>query len=135
MAPQRVRDIMNPTVVYLREGSRAAIALKPILEFGITAVPVLDEDERPVGIVSLRDLMKAPNERPEVSRQVFSVHDDANVDTAAKVLAESGVHHLVVIDGHGCAVGMLSALDVLRAISGLPPKHPKAIADFHEATP
>jgi len=128
-----VREIMNPTIVYLREGSRAAIALRPILEFGITAVPVLDEDEMPVGMVSLRDLVGAPDHRPEITRRVLSVREDATVEVAARQLAESGVHHLVVVDANGRAVGMLSALDVVRALAGLPPKHPAAITEFHGA--
>ena len=56
-----VRDCMNPKLVYVREGDRADLALQPILDFGITVVPVLDEDHRPVGTVSLRDLVN-PNE-------------------------------------------------------------------------
>jgi CBS domain-containing protein len=54
--PSTVADIMNPKLLYIREGDRRSMARGQILRFGVTAVPVLDDGHRPVGIVSLRDL-------------------------------------------------------------------------------
>ena len=39
-----VGDYMNPRLVYLREGDRPEVALRPMLDFGIHAVPILDDD-------------------------------------------------------------------------------------------
>jgi CBS domain-containing protein len=126
-----VREFMNAKLVYLREGDRTEIAKKPILDFGITAVPVLDDSHRPVGIVSLRDLVDPPGrEGAHVREPVVSIAVDAPIATAAQVLAETNVHHLVVVDIEGKAVGMISALDVLRALVGLAPKHPRRIETF-----
>src|SRR5262245_31322457 len=59
-----VANIMNPKLLYIREGDRLALARAQILKFGVTAVPVLDEAHRPVGLVSLRDLQ---GEDPQLS--------------------------------------------------------------------
>jgi len=125
-----VRDFMNPQLVYLAAGARPEAAMQPILDFGITAVPVLDDEKRPVGVVSLRDLVHARGARPAVTEAVVSVGVDEPLGAAARKLAEKGLHHVVVIDAEGRAVGMLSALDVMRGLLGLEAKHPSAIDTF-----
>lgn len=129
-----VRTFMNPTLVYLREGDRSKIALKPILEFGITAVPVLDDAHKPIGVVSLRDIV-GPSEqrvpsREQMSEPALTIAIDATILDAAHALARANVHHLVVVDANGCAAGMLSSLDVVRALIGLEASHPKTIETF-----
>jgi CBS domain-containing protein len=39
-------------------------------------------------------------------------------------MAENDLHHLVVLDDDGRACGMVSSLDLVRALVGLPPAHP-----------
>jgi len=123
MERKTVADIMNPKVLYIREGDRLTLARRKILEFGITAVPILDDTHRPVGVVSLRDLDSDP-ERPSTTGTVVSVRGDASVEDAAKRLADENVHHLVVIDELGVAIGMVSSLDVVRAFVGMAASHP-----------
>ena len=55
-----------------------------------------------------------------VSRPVLTVSADADVEQAARLLAETDFHHLVVVDASGRAVGMISAVDFLRALEGMP---------------
>jgi CBS domain-containing protein len=128
-----VKDVMNGDLLYLREGERLDIARHPILEFGVTAVPVLDDKHRPVGVVSLRDLMAGAAAKP--STPAWSIAETATVEEAARVMSEASFHHLVVVNGQGIAVGMVSALDLLRALAGLPSQHPRAFARFNEAHP
>ncbi len=120
-----VGDIMNSKLLYLRDGDRCSLARRHILDFGVTAVPVLDETHRPVGIVSLRDLER-DGEDVKPTGDVVCVKDTDDVTSAAKKLAESDFHHLVVVDDKGVAVGMVSSMDFLRALVGMPPRHPKA---------
>jgi CBS-domain-containing membrane protein len=122
-----VREFMNSQMVYINDRTRPEIALQSILDFGITAVPVLDDDERPVGVVSLRDLVNPRKEGMRVTESVATVGVGEPIEVAARRLAEAGVHHLVVLDVAGRAVGMLSAVDIVRALMGLQPKHPQAI--------
>lgn len=120
-----VRDIMNSKLLYLKDGDRVSLARRHILDFGITAVPVLDETHRPVGIVSLRDLER-DGENATATGNVVTVKDTDAVEVAAKKLAETDFHHLVVVDEKGVAVGMVSAVDFVRALLGMAPRHPKA---------
>lgn len=125
-----VATIMNPKLLYIRAGDRASLARRQIIEFGVTAVPVLDETHRPVGVVSLRDLAGEEGERFEPSGAVATVKASASIEDGAKQLAESDYHHLVVVDDKGVAVGMVSSLDFLRALVGLAPRHPAKFEHF-----
>jgi CBS domain-containing protein len=124
-----VREIVNPEVFALRSDARSEDALDAILEFGITAVPVLDDERRPIGVTSLRDLVREGRASRIVSPAI-SVPMDASVEDAARVMAESGRHHLVVVGSDGRAVGMLSSLDLLRALIGLPAKAPATFPHY-----
>jgi len=130
MTAPSVRNYMNPKLVYLREGDRAGVALHPILDFSITAVPVVDDDHKPVGIVSLRDLVDPKRQGARMTELVVKIDVDASIVSAARALVDANVHHLVVIDSEGRAAGMISALDVVRALIGVAAKHPIAIEDF-----
>lgn len=119
---------MNPKLLYIRDGDRLVLARGKIVEFGVTAVPILDDDHRPVGVVSLRDLMHEDGE-PRGTRPARVVRGDASIEEGARLLADAGVHHLVVVDGGGVAIGMVSAVDFVRSFVGLPPVHPMAFRD------
>jgi CBS-domain-containing membrane protein len=66
-----------------------------------------------------------------VTEPAATVPIDAPVGVAARALADDDAHQLVVVDADGRAAGMLSALDVVRALLGLAAKHPKAIDMFN----
>lgn len=128
MKTSRVADIMNPKLLYIREGDRLTMARSKIIEFGVTAIPVLDDSHRPVGVVSLRDLDRIGHVEP--SSPVFVVKSEATIEEGARILIDSGMHHLVVVDEDGVAVGMVSAIDFVRAFSGRPTTHPVAFAAY-----
>ena len=129
-----VSQYMNPDLVYVRAGDRVEIALRFLLDFGLTTVPVLDEDHCPVGVVSLRDLVDHKTPRPHLATDVKTITEGATIETAAQMLARDNIHHLIVVDGTGVAVGMLSSLDIVRALAGLPPHHPRSTQQFSPHT-
>jgi CBS domain-containing protein len=123
------RDLMNSKLLYISDGDRLVLARRQILKFGVTAVPVLDDAHKPVGLVSLRDLSD-DEDQIKVSSPVVCVRDTATVQECAKIMTAGDLHHVVVTDESGKAVGMLSALDALRALIGEPPKHPAAFGNI-----
>jgi CBS-domain-containing membrane protein len=121
---------MSPKLVYLEEGVRARTALKFILDFGITAVPVVDALHQPIGVVSLRDLVDPQKADDPVSKPARTINVDESIESAGRALASANVHHLVVVDEKGRAVGMISTIDVIRGLLGIDAAHPKAIERF-----
>jgi CBS domain-containing protein len=128
--PLTVADIMNSKLLYIRVGDRPSLARGKLLEFGVTAVPVLDDEHRPCGLVSLRDLAHADDGQSQPERPVPVVHGSASVEEGARMLAEHGTHQLVVVDVGGHAIGMVSAVDFVRGLLGIPAAHPRAFDRF-----
>jgi CBS domain-containing protein len=53
-----------------------------------------------------------------MSRNLRATYTDTTMAEAAKVMADFGIHRLVVLDREHHLAGMLSALDVCRAVGG-----------------
>ena len=124
MASLTVRDVMNPHLLYVDEDDSALVARAKILAFGVSGVPVLDRTYRPVGFVSLRDIAE-DGKSMRMSTPVVTAQADDSLDIAAQRLSDRNLRHLVVVDARGLAQGMLSAIDVVRALVGVPSRHPK----------
>jgi hypothetical protein len=69
-----------------------------------------------------------------MSRPAICVSISATIEQGARQLADMSLHHIVVVDGAGTAVGMLSTLDALRALLELPARHPATFPHWDEAT-
>jgi CBS domain-containing protein len=97
-----------------------------LIERDVPAVPVVDADNRLIGILTNRDLVErgevagtagAPKIAAEVmTRDVASTATDASLSTAAHLMVERRLKRLPVVDASGRLVGMLSRLDVLRTM-------------------
>jgi len=128
---------MNPELFNVGPEVSVASTREGILAMGITAAAVLDANQRPLGVASLRDLVGAPDVAPTGERMTSPavvVRDDARIADAALLIGETGYRHLVVVDGTGRAVGMVSAVDLVRALSGLPAQHPQAFPHLDTKT-
>ena len=119
-----VRDIMNPQLLYVSEGDPAPEVRAKLLRFGVSGAPVLDRSYRPIGFVSLRDFAEN-GATMRVSRPAVTTRAEETVNAAARALASADIRHLVVVDRAGRAVGIVSAIDFVRALSGLLPRHPE----------
>ncbi|MFI7245288.1 CBS domain-containing protein [Streptomyces qinglanensis] len=65
MRHRTVRDLMTRPAVCVRPGTGLKETARLLAEHDISAVPVVDEDENPVGMVSEGDLVRAQAELPE----------------------------------------------------------------------
>ncbi|MFF4472076.1 CBS domain-containing protein [Streptomyces sp. NPDC001599] len=139
MKHQRVRDLMSDAVVRVQRGTPFKEIAHLLLEYDITAVPVVDEENRPVGVVSEADLLQkmwggepdgAPEhaEWPRASAGKADATDAAGLMTspplcaleswsvvdAARVMARHRIKRLLVVDGDGRLAGVVSRSDLLR---------------------
>lgn len=132
----KVREIMNRELFSVRPDHLAADVLNGILTYGITGAPVVDAEARPVGMVSLRDLVSRTGARAAdlMTSPAVTVHAEAPISEAGRMLAETGYHRLVVVDWEGRAVGVVSSLDVVRGLMGLPASHPAAFPHLDPRT-
>jgi hypothetical protein len=133
-----VKEIMNPELFGVRPTDWVGSALEGILAFGISGAPVLDENKRPLGVVSLRDIVSGAREgtiaRARMTSPAAVVREQASISEAARLIGTTGYRRLVVVDETGRAVGMVSAIDVIRGLVGLPATHPAAFPHLDAAT-
>jgi CBS domain-containing protein len=125
-----VDEIMNRELVGARKDERPERMRDIILALGITALPVLDDERRPIGVVSLRDLVASDVPRARVMPPAATIPANASVLDAAKLVADTDYHHLVVVDAERRAVGVVSCLDLLRALVGVPTRHPATFPHY-----
>jgi CBS domain-containing protein len=133
----RVSEIMNRELFSVGPGEPVGGALGSILALGITGAPVVDEAGKPLGMVSWRDLAGDKPGRTAGERMTqppATVAAEARIAAAARCLARTGYHRLIVVDEAGRAVGVVSALDVIRGLMGLPAPHPVSFPHLDRET-
>lgn len=128
----KVRELMTVEVASCRGGEPMARAAELMWEHDCGCVPVVDGDERVLGLVTDRDLTMAawtqgvglaqiPVER-SMSSSVQSCRADEALEAVLARMAQARVRRLPVCDEHGRLVGMLSLADVLQGLEKLGPR-------------
>lgn len=137
----RAGDIMNRDVVTVASGSSLAAATALLLEHGINALPVLADSGRVIGVVGIRDVLRAPTpshspmpvlrwdslaakaksltattvDAVMTRRRLAAVGEDAPIMEVAGIMANRGVHPVLVL-GDGRLVGVIGRADVARVL-------------------
>ncbi|MFH7598960.1 CBS domain-containing protein [Streptomyces racemochromogenes] len=131
-----VSDVMTHTAIAIgREASYKEI-VELMHQWKVSAVPVLEGEGRVVGVVSEADLLPKeefrrtepvlPDQLEEASKAggvlaeelmsspAVTVHADAPVAEAARIMARRHVKRLPVVDGVGMLEGVVSRSDLLK---------------------
>ncbi|MEU0133042.1 CBS domain-containing protein [Streptomyces sp. NPDC006296] len=115
-----VADLMTPSVISVQRGTTFKEIARLLSESGVTAVPVVDDGGRPIGVVSEADLLRdraagaARNAAALMSRPAITAGPRWNAVQAARVMEENRIKRLPVVDGEGRLVGVLSRSDLLQ---------------------
>jgi CBS domain-containing protein len=125
-----VEEVMNRELFTVRADERIELTRDTTLALGIGAVPVIDDDRRPIGVVTLRDLVASSRQGRHVRSPALTVSTTATLDEAGRLLGESDHHHLVVVGPDGRIAGMASAMDILRGLLGVPARHPATFPHY-----
>lgn len=132
-----VQEIMNRELFSMRPTEPVHDALNYLIALGISGSPVLDEDGKPMGMVSARELLRAAQDdviEQHMSRPVVTIRGRSTIHEAARIVGETGYHRLVVVDDEGHAVGIVSSLDVVRGLTGMPASHPPVFPHYDDDT-
>ena len=131
----RVAQIMTRHPVLLREHDPVELGGLTLLHHGVSAAPVVDEDDRLVGVFSHSDVLArfaAPRDRrgrigrlddrravaqtigQACTRPPATISAGATVDNAARELLDRDIGRLIVVDHTGEIAGVVSRSDVLK---------------------
>lgn len=135
-AELRVEQVMSNELFAVGPAESADRVIRYLLLLGLTGAPVLDDEGKPIGMLSLRDYLTRSGETvgERMTTPVVMIWAHASLSDAAELLGDTGHHRAIVVDEGGFAVGMLSTLDLVRALSGKPTPHRSVQAHFEEAT-
>ncbi|GAU67270.1 hypothetical protein SSP35_04_03550 [Streptomyces sp. NBRC 110611] len=121
MRHRSVADLMTPNAVVVQRGTSFREIARLLEEYDITAVPVIDEGERPVGVVSEADLLRRHIEKmgPATAEALMTspavvAHPEWSVVRAARTMDEKKVKRLPVVDGAGRLIGVISRSDLIQ---------------------
>jgi CBS domain-containing protein len=139
-----VKDLMTTQVVTVGPATPFKEIVARLAEHRVSAVPVVDDDRRVLGVVSEADLLlkeefpepdqatplfwtkrrrlerdraAATTARDLMSVAVVSIAPDATVAEAARRMHAAGVKRLAVLDEGGRLVGIVSRADLLKVFN------------------
>ncbi|HEX5997208.1 MAG TPA: CBS domain-containing protein [Jiangellales bacterium] len=113
-----VEDLMATDVAAVCTDTPAR-AIAEVLDLrGVSAVPVVDLDNRVVGIVSEADIIHHRytdgSAETIMSRPAITVHADQPAEAAAQLIDHYGIKRLPVVDDLGRLVGIISRADLVH---------------------
>ena len=117
----KVEELMTKSVITAQPHQSIEHVRHMLENNSISAVPVVDSDGHPVGIISQTDLNHDVKPGAPISQimteKVYTVpmYDDTSI--AARVMRNHRIHRVVVTHEQK-VVGMLSAFDLLKLVEG-----------------
>jgi len=136
-------DIMNRSVVSVSADSSLADAAQLMIAHGINSLPVVDELGHLVGMIGIRDILRAParsgsdtllvkwdrlEERAQLlrtmavhsvmARRVVTADETSTVTEVAALMANRGLHPIPIMRGD-TLLGVVGRADVVRALLDL----------------
>jgi len=137
--PKIVADVMTAPAICVTERARFKDIVRLLDRYSVSAVPVVDEQRRVVGVVSEADLilkedltasshprLESPRHRADrgkaearlawqlMTPNVVTIGPDAPLHTAARLMHENAIKRIPVVDEEDQLVGVVSRHDVLK---------------------
>ena len=117
---KRAENGMIYDPVTIRRDKTVADALWLMAEYHIGGIPVVDEDNRLVGIVTNRDLRFEMNHNRPInevmtSENLVTTHTETDLTGAAKILQENKIEKLPVVDNDNHLIGLITYKDITKA--------------------
>ncbi len=142
-----VRDVMTTKVVTIKRDADLHEAARLLSENRISGLPVVDDNNRVIGVISEADIlvlagMKKEHTFKDILRNILGepvtagkggnkVGDvmgfppitskaDDDIDEVAQILDDRRIKRLPVVDDEGKLIGIISRADIVRAIGRKP---------------
>lgn len=116
----KVRDVMTNKVYAALPNAPINEVAKKMKELNVGAIPVCNEQDQPIGIITDRDIVlrgvvegldNSVSASDLMSKGIVSVTPDTHVHEAARIMGENQVRRLPVVE-NGKIVGMVSIGDL-----------------------
>lgn len=124
-----VASLMTGSPVVVWEEDAIAGVAELLAGYEITGLPVVDADDRLVGVISQTDLVRLRGStlpwtgwhglmvRDLMTTPARTISGSAALEEAARRMTEEHVHRLVVVDTGRRPIGVISESDIVREIA------------------
>lgn len=124
-----VASLMTSSPVIVSEDDAIAGVAELLAGFQISGLPVVDANDRLVGVVTQTDLVRLRGStlpwsgwhglivRDLMTRPARTITGSSALDEAARQMSAAGVHRLVVVDDEQSPIGVISESDLVREIA------------------
>lgn len=123
----QVRELMTSSPVFATRQTSLEEVAKAMRDSDVGALPVVNDQKKPVGIITDRDItmrILARGENPldfdakaAMTDAVVTIRDGAGVEDAVQLMEDEKVRRLIVVDNNGIVLGILSQADIARELS------------------
>ena len=135
----RVVDVMHPGLISCPPDTALRTVARMMATYRVHAILVAPLGTERLangslwGIISDTDVLRAAGvadigeqtARIAAGTPAATIHVDDDLGHAARIMLEQGLSHLVVTEPHSARpIGVLSTLDLTRALAGFPERHP-----------
>ena len=120
-----VSEIMSSSVWSCPSNATLDQAIEMMASRGCSSIPVVDDSNKPVGIITDRDITMYINLKHKSpwdimlaqftkGRHIYCCYQQDDIQDALKTLRERHIHRLPVLDDNDKLVGMLTMNDVIQ---------------------
>ncbi len=118
----KIEEIMSSEPVAMRQEDFITRARQLMRDNLLHSMPVIDDSDRVIGIITSRDVMRVTSTKSNVTVKGFviscpTVTPETSITDTARALVKSGVGRIPVVDGNGRLSGSVSMKQVFRMMN------------------
>ena len=117
----KAKEIMNELVITIDAETNTVNAIKTMRVHKIGGMPVVDEDNRILGMISESDLMGVSKEvlvKEIMSSPAITVEEETSIEEIAVILTSSKINR-VPVEREGKLLGIISRADVIAFLANI----------------
>ena len=115
------KDVMITSIFTIRPKDRVALARLRMLRHGVGALPVVNDDNSLVGIITLRDIDIAGERTYELlvkdlmTADLITGRENTPMSEIAETMLQTGIQRIPIIEKEDKLIGLITQTIVIRA--------------------
>ena len=115
------KDVMITSIFTIQPKEHVALARLRMLRHGVGALPVVDDDNILLGIITLRDIDIAGERTYELfvkdlmTADLETGRENTPISEIAEIMLQTGIQRIPIIEKEGKLIGLITQTIVIRA--------------------